>query len=145
MAVLDRSKRPMVADRDELIFIGIEYPFKKSDGGEGWFASTQYTIDAVKQNLMMLVSTKQGERYMQPDLGLGLDKYLFEQITPETKTSIQTEILDNVAKWLPFIELKDVIIEDRFGNDSNILDIKINFVLNKNPNINESVQITIGE
>ena len=50
MAILDTSKKPFVQDRDEQVFIGIKYPFKKSNNVEGYFESTEQTIDAVNQN-----------------------------------------------------------------------------------------------
>ena len=54
MAIIDKSKRPLVNDRDELVNIGIDLPFHKGDTS-GWFATTNYTIDAVKHNLKMLL------------------------------------------------------------------------------------------
>ena len=72
MAIKDTSKKPFVEDRDSNIFIGIDLPFRKSDGSEGWFASTSTTIDAVKNNIRNLLMTHSGERLMQPNLGLNL-------------------------------------------------------------------------
>ena len=43
MPILDTTKRPQVVDRDELVFIGIDLPFRKSDGPEGWFAQRGYS------------------------------------------------------------------------------------------------------
>ena len=51
MAIKDLSKKQYVEDRDETVFIGIDLPFRKGSGTEGWFASTTTTIDAVKNNI----------------------------------------------------------------------------------------------
>ena len=40
-----------VQDRDSNVFIGIDLPFRKSLGVEGYFASTRTTIDAVKNDI----------------------------------------------------------------------------------------------
>ena len=40
MAVRDTTKKPFIDDRDEKVFIGIDLPFRKSEGMDGWFAST---------------------------------------------------------------------------------------------------------
>ena len=48
MAIKDTYKKPFIEDRDNNIFIGIDLPFRKSDGIEGWFASTTTTIEAVR-------------------------------------------------------------------------------------------------
>ena len=55
MAIIDTTKKPYIQDRDEDIFIGIDYPFHKSFGVDGWFKSTETTIEAVKNNIKMLL------------------------------------------------------------------------------------------
>ena len=69
MAIRDITKKPFIQDRDENVFVGIDYPFHKSDGIEGWFSSTDTTIKAIKNNVKMLLSTTRGERILQPSLG----------------------------------------------------------------------------
>ena len=78
MAFRDTTKKPFIEDRDTNVFIGIDYPFHRSDGSQGWFASTDTTIKAVKNNVRMLLSTYPGERLFQPTIGIGLQKFLFE-------------------------------------------------------------------
>ena len=51
MAIRDTTIKPYIQDRDENVFIGIDYPFHKSSGVEGWFKSTSTTIEAVKNNI----------------------------------------------------------------------------------------------
>ena len=92
MAVIDRNKKQFIQDRDENVFIGIDLPFQKSDGPEGWFASTETTIDAVKNNIRNYLKTHKGERYLQPNLGLGLRNYLFEQFTDELQLQIENYV-----------------------------------------------------
>ena len=147
MAILDQSKRPYVEDNDELIFIGIDLPFHKSSGPEGYFKSTQYTLDAVKQNIRLLMNTKRGERIMQPNLGVGLERFLFEQINDNTTIQIQDEIIETFKFWLPFVTIQDIKVEfkENYQQDNNTIMIEIIFNLNKDPNSLESVQVTIGE
>ena len=42
MAIFDRTfiSGSLIEDRDENIFIGIDLPFRKSNGKEGYFASS---------------------------------------------------------------------------------------------------------
>ena len=42
MAIKDTTRKPYIEDNDENIFIGIDLPFRKSNGIEGYFASTGY-------------------------------------------------------------------------------------------------------
>ena len=147
MAVLDTSKKPFIQDRDNDVFIGINLPFKKSEGSEGYFLSTTTTIEAVKNNVRLLLSTDKGERIFQPNLGIGLRRFLFEPITGETTLAIQNEIVDTFNFWLPFITIKDIQVETTSADGTNPNQISINVIFNldKDPNTLESVQVQIGE
>jgi len=147
LAILDTSKKPFIQDRDNDVFIGINLPFKKSEGSEGYFLSTTTTIEAVKNNVKLLLSTDKGERIFQPNLGIGLRRFLFEPITGETTLAIQNEIVDTFNFWLPFITIKDIQVETTSADGTNLNQISINVIFNldKDPNTLESVQVQIGE
>ena len=147
MAIIDASKKPFIEDRDDRIFIGIDMPFRKSNGQEGYFASTTTTIDAVKNNIRNLVQTNKGERFMQPSLGIELRKYLFEQFTDESRISIENDITDALNFWLPFVVIKKLIVamDEEYDVGRNKLKIDITFNINKDPNTLSSVQVDIGE
>ena len=147
MAVRDTTKKPYIADRDDNVFIGIDYPFHKSDSAEGYFRSTETTIKAVKNNIKLLLMTEKGERIMQPTLGLGLRRFLFEQYTPDLRLAIQNEITDMINIWLPFVEIKDLQISMGPDNDvgRNTMTIRVDFNITRDPNTLESVQVEIGE
>ena len=145
MAIKDTTRKPFIEDNDENIFIGIDLPFRKSDGKEGYFASTTTTIEAVKNNIKNLVQTNKGERFMQPELGLNLRRYLFEQVTDETIINIQNDIVDIFKVWLPFVEIQDIQVSanetDAIGR--NKLSVNIVFNITKDPTSLESVQVEI--
>ena len=147
MAIKDTTRKPYIEDNDENIFIGIDLPFRRSDGKEGYFASTITTIEAVKNNIRNLVRTNKGERLMQPQLGLNLRNYLFEQFTDELVLSIQNDIVDVFKLWMPFVEIRDIQI-NMDENDSigkNKMNINIVFNITRDPDTLESVQVEIGE
>ena len=147
MAIIDTTKKPYTQDRDEDIFVGIDYPFHKSFGVDGWFKSTETTIEAVKNNIKMLLMTNKGERFMQPNLGLNLRQYMFEQFTDELRITIENEIVDTFKFWLPFVQLRDLVIkmEETDAIGKNKLKISVLFNIVKDPNTLESVDVTIGE
>tara|TARA_Y100001963_G_scaffold90918_1_gene125287 strand:+ start:726 stop:1172 length:447 start_codon:yes stop_codon:yes gene_type:complete len=148
MAIKDLSKKPFIEDRDDNVFIGVDLPFRKSNGVEGWFASTSTTIDAVKNNIKNLLSTHKGERFMQPNIGLNLRKFLFEQFTDELRLQIENDVLDTFDFWLPFIQIKDLQVQMSDSLDSigkNKLTINVVFNITRDPNTLESVQVEIGE
>ena len=151
--ITNRLDNPYIEDRDELTYIGLQYPFERGDY-EGWFSSTETTLEAVKTNIKMLLKTNTGERLMQPKLGLNLRRYLFEQITGETLLSIKNHIIDSFKVWLPFVEIKNIDVRksDDVGNEgslqlsaANSIYINITFNINRDPNTLESVSVTVGE
>ena len=148
MAIKDIARKPYIEDNDENIFIGIDLPFRKSNGVEGYFASTSTTIEAVKNNIRNLLNTQQSERLMQPQLGMNLRKYLFEQFSDETTFSIQNDIVDTFRNWLPFVDIQDIRVNMSNSDDGvgkNTMNVTIVFNITKDPNTLESVSIEIGE
>ena len=148
MAIKDTSKKPFIEDRDDNVFIGIDLPFRKSDGIEGWFASTTTTIKAVKNNIRNLLNTHKGERFMQPNIGLNLRKFQFEQFTDELRLQIENDILDTFEFWLPFIQVRDLKVQMSDATagsvNNNKLIISVVFNITRDPNTLESVQVEIG-
>jgi|TARA_R100001015_G_C4628096_1_gene188044 phage baseplate assembly protein W len=142
MAIRDTSRKPYIEDNDTRIFIGLDLPIRKSEGKEGYFASTSTTIEAVKNNIRNLLNTHQGERLMQPNLGINLRKYLFQQVTDEFIVQIQDDILDVLEMWLPFVEVRDIIV--KVGNNVSELLIEVVFNITQDPNTLNSVQISIA-
>jgi len=148
MAIKDLSKKPFIEDRDNNVFIGIDLPFRKSDGIEGWFASTTTTIKAVKNNIRNLLNTHKGERYMQPNIGLNLRKFQFEQFTDELRLQIENDILDTFEFWLPFVQVRELKVQMSDATagsvNNNKLIISVVFNITRDPNTLESVQVEIG-
>ena len=147
MAIKDTSKKPFIEDRDNNVFIGIDLPFRKSDGIEGWFASTTTTITAVKNNIRNLLNTHKGERYLQPNIGLNLRKFQFEQFTDELRLQIENDILDTFEFWLPFVQVRELKVQMSDATagsvNNNKLIINVVFNITRDPNTLESVQVEI--
>ena len=146
MAIKDTTRKPFIEDNDDNIFIGIDLPIRKSEGKDGFFASTSTTIEAVKNNIKNLLSTDQGERLMQPKLGINLKRHLFDQITDETIFIIQNQIVDTFKFWLPFVIINDIQIKTSDNDrtiDTNTLSVNIIFSIKQDPDTLDSVQVTI--
>ena len=143
MAVRDtnKTKKPYIVDRDDDVFIGLDIPLHRGNDGNGNFGTTSTTLEAVKVDATNLLQTELGERVMQPTLGVKLKQYLFEPFTEDTKVAIQNTIVETFSVWLPFVTIVTLDIE---MSDTNTLKIFLEFVLNKDPNTVESVQVIIG-
>ena len=142
MAVKNTSRKPYIVDNDSNIKVGIDLPIRRGDEKDGWFASTTTTIEAVKNNIRNLLNTNQGERLMQPTLGLDLRSLLFEQLTGDTVVSIQNRILDTFEFWLPFVQVRDIKV-NLYEVADNVNQIKITIIFNirKDPNTVDAVTV----
>ena len=124
--------------------LGLKMPLERGSY-EGYFESTTLTGDAVKEDIRNLLRTRKGERLFQPDLGLGLDKFLFENITEEMKQQIEDDVRTTIKKWLPFVGVQSISIELNQGSSdlTNQINIKVNFFINSTPNMLDSVTVVI--
>ena len=144
MAIRDTSKKPYIQDNDTKVKIGIDLPIRRDDVLDGYFASTSTTIEAVKNNIRNLLQTEEGERFFQPNLGLGLKRLLFEHITDENLFSVQNAILDKFEFWLPFVEVRDIQVLSRDNTTdigANEIRVKIDFNIKQDPNTLDSITL----
>jgi len=143
MPILDRRKDRFVDDQDSRVSVGIDFPFARVAGSDGYFSTTKTTIDAVKTNIKLLLQTNRGERVFQPNLGMNLKQLLFEQITEDITIQIENDIVDVFQSWLPFVNLRNIEINRR--DDLNQVTINIEFNINRAPNSLDSVQVTFDD
>jgi len=147
MAIINEKIKPLSNDRDENIFIGIDLPFRKSSGNEGWFESTTQTFNAVRNNIKSILLTERGQRIMQPSLGLNLKKYLFEPINQDTVSKIESDIFETFNFWLPFVNILDldVSFSENYDVGRNQINISLKFNIKQNQNYFDTINVTIGE
>ena len=145
MPILDRRKDRFVEDQDSRVSVGIDFPFGRvPNSGDGYFKTSKTTIDAIKNNIKLLLKTERSERLFQPFLGVNLKRFVFEQITEDTKIQIENDIVDTFETWLPFVELRDIeIITDSITEDRNKININIVFNIKKAPTSLESVGVVL--
>ena len=140
MPILDRRTNQFVDDQDTRVSVGIDFPFALVPNQDGYFKTTKSTIDAIKNNIKLLLQTEQGERVFQPNLGMGLKRFVFEQITEDTTIEIENNIVDVFETWLPFVDLKDIQINiDSENQTNNKIGINITFSINNAPGSLESL------
>ena len=61
------------------------------------------------------------------------------------ENQIETSILDAVSIWLPYLSIDEIIFDyDDNDIDNNRIGLDIKFSLISNPNLGESVQITVN-
>lgn len=87
-------------DSRDFSTIGIKFPM---NGSTGFFNMSTSTEDQAVTNYINLLLTKKGERYMQPEYGIGIQYRLFEPNTESLRTEIEFEINRQCLIWLPYI------------------------------------------
>ena len=90
------------------------------------FKGTRTLKEQVKSNLINVLLTKPGERVMEPDFGVGLKFYLFEQNI--NLDNLKDKINDQINIYVPEISLSDVIVD--FIEGEHLLFIKIVYSIN---------------
>ena len=144
MPILDRRTNQLVEDQDTRVSVGIDFPFGRQPNQDGYFKTTKTTVESVKNNIRLLLQTEQGERAFQPFLGMGLKRFVFEQITEDVKVQIENNIVDVFETWLPFVELRDIQIgSEAADTDKNRISIEIVFNIKKAPTSLESVGVVL--
>ena len=138
MAILDRSRNKFIEDVDTRVSVGIDFPFARVGGSEGYFKTTKTTVEKIKNNIRLLLQTNQGERLFQPNLGMNLRELLFEQLNDDTRIQIENNIVDVFQKWLPFVELRDIQLNTKNPNQINV---SIVFNIRRTPNMIERVNV----
>jgi hypothetical protein len=84
--------------------------------GSGRDMKVAYDLNAIRNSIVNLFSTIPGQRYLLPEYGSDLRKYVFEQITDITGRQIGREINRAIVNWEPrvrIISLNIIGYEDR--------------------------------
>lgn len=98
---------------------------------QGYQMNTGF-VELVLQNLKMIVLTSPGERIMDPDFGVGLKNYLFEQNVTATHGDINARIIKQAKKYLPSIEIISIdffTADTTPGIPENYLHVTVNFMI----------------
>ena len=95
--------------------LSVALPLTVSDVFGAYDLNTNF-FQLAQQNLKMLLLTIPGERIMDPQFGVGLKKYLFEQNIDGTQDHISEKILEQTAIYLPYLEINDIQFSIPEGN-----------------------------
>jgi phage baseplate assembly protein W len=121
-------------------YINIKFPLTDDVENNFFLKRNEITMDAIKSNLMLLILTKKGSRYMLRDYGTNLEKFLFDPNDTLTESDIETEIKNTVNKYIPKLTINKVVFEN---SDENTMIITINFVYSDDF-YSETSQLTIS-
>ena len=107
---------------------------------EGPYTSLKELKDVVKQNLTMLLLTIPGERIMDPNFGVGLDRFLFEPNDRSVVLEIGSRIETQLQRYMPFLAVKDFYFDDGTNDiKTNLNTLNMTIVYYINPLAEEDV------
>jgi len=101
--------------------VGVGLPFSYNSV----FNSTYSTQDALKSNLVNHFLTEKTERFLNPDLGAGLRRLLFDQMTEDKKDEIEAVVRTEISTWFPKLKVNDVKIIN--SPDTHIVTVYIKY------------------
>ena len=102
-----------------------KFPLKYSSIYGPWTPITEMEM-SYQQNFFNLLLTNPGEWPMDPGLGIGLRTYLFELEESLMFANLKPTIISQLRKYLPEIELVDVIFNKNAAQiDRNLMNIVI--------------------
>ena len=122
--------------------IGLKYPLFAFSQGNNNVSFTSF--EAIRTNLITLLRTTRGERVMQPTFGLSLQNYVFEPLTDELLETVQTDIEESIALWLPYVTIDDISIQaSKEDKDRNRFSVSIRFSAKSIPSQYDTVTFSI--
>ena len=105
-------QRPTVLKDPSLT--GLVYPVPKSPKN-GYFSKST-NLQLIKSNLNSLIRTERGERFMRPDYGCNLRKFLMEPLDEATFAEIKDEVVTSIRRYLSTVAIgKLQVFETRSG------------------------------
>ena len=102
-------------------FLGRGWAFPPRFGSGGRDVHTVSELDDIEQSLAIVLSTRRGERVMQPDFGCELSEFLFEEVTQGLVGRIRRAVEDSILHHEPRVELNDVEISVSHDVDGLLL------------------------
>ena len=108
------------------------------DMGDG-FALLKEVESLIEQSIVMMTLTIPGERVMDPNYGVGLSQFLFENFTQATFSNIDAKIREQAGQYMPGVSIDRVTFAE--DQDSNVLLLKVFYSI-PSLGINSSATIT---
>jgi phage baseplate assembly protein W len=90
-------------------FLGVGWNFPLAATVTGQAAMAVYEED-VRQAILIILQTNNGERLMRPTFGAGLNAFAFEPINPTTMAALQTRVENALIDWEPRIDVVAVSV-----------------------------------
>ena len=133
MPTIIPNKAPI--DTEARRAVGFSLPMN----GNAVFKPTYQTRDQIKSNLINFMLTNNGERVFNPNFGLDLRSYVFENNTDLTSDEIEFKIQEGIADYFPQVSIENLTITP--NEDANQINITVTYSI---PQLGVDDSITIA-
>lgn len=132
--------------------MGVNLKFPLRSYRKGFFEMNNTTIDAVKEDIKILLLTKKGERVVNPNIGTNIPILLGELFEPikkeEMEARIGAEIRSALDTWMPYVTMDEIEIFTSDNpptgtnvNENDIL-VRMIYTLQNAGGIRDSIQLS---
>lgn len=123
--------------------IGFKYPIELSP--KSGFFSKASGRDLHRSHIRTLLRTERGERFMLPDYGCNLKKYLMEQMDDTTFELIRKEVLESVSKYLRNLSITKLQVFENVPSFafSKVINVKLFCKIKEEENTSFDVGVNI--
>jgi phage baseplate assembly protein W len=109
----------------DIIGTGIAFPLRVDARGALKLVSDD---EDVREAIVLILSTAQGERPMRPEFGCGIHDYVFDTIDPHTMGRLEYEVRVALDRWEPRIDVMDIRFDIARAGDG-VVAIEIDYRL----------------
>ena len=114
--------------------VGVNLPFSADEV----FSQNYQTKDAIKNNIINLMLTGKGERFMNPNFGSSIRNLLFENVNEESLDAIAVSLREELQVYFPQILINELQINPLL--DSNSINVQFKYQI-RFTNIADSISI----
>jgi len=111
---------------DDFIGKGWSFPPTFEKDRPGLLMTEQY--EDIRRSLEILLSTRPGERLMQPKYGCDLEELLFESLDASMKTLMADRVRTAILYFEPRIEVKSIELDDSYQDEGVVL-INVEYIV----------------
>ena len=116
-----------------------KFPLRKRTKGS--FENIETTKELVRFHLTNLLLTNPGEKISDPDYGVGIRNFLFENSSDSILSDIEDAIEEGIEQYVYYINLNDVRVTS--SPEENKLNITISYAL-PNDTENQILEIALN-
>ncbi len=110
------------------MFLGTGWSFPPRFNQAAGAVEVSSAFDDIRESLEILLTTRPGERIMQPKYGCSMEELLFENLNTGTKTLIKDRIRTAILYFESRIEVQSIDLDDSRQNEGVIL-VKIEYIV----------------